>query len=515
MNARPDMFFIEDAEAGSSVADETLSTLYSKNPSEVELLSAMDDSELDTIYLQLREALAQATPSLETIKELINANRDRLNVLLAQAMESEIARITLPDLIKDTLMALAMKWPQFKQAPKTAIRNLPQMAIGFIMNGLKASMARINKVETAHELSTRMVDALSFFSRRYVGPNNIDDNVREFQHNYPEWGATFALELENAADLEEGSENLERILAGMRRLAEIYREDPDAFPGPQPQISIKLSGWGTVRFHEKDSEENRATRAGLAKILDQARQDNVFAMIDAERLFHRDEAHQIVMDAFSENPENFPHLGIVIQTYSTNSLDKTVELVELAKRMGKPLKQLRIVKGAYHEQEQMQEEEEGRPKGSIVYEHQHETDRNYLRTIEYMFQNPEQWETLAFGTMNKDTACAVMELVIRYNIPLDRVESQQLKGMVDQLGWGLGKLGFKRRTKYVPWGEQHETALYGNRRLVESPKQFEMLKRLLGGPIQLPARWIAAKTHHAITSAIHRNSKRHALLLSR
>ena len=95
--------------------------------------------------------------------------------------------------------------------------------------------------------------------------------------------------------------------------------------------------------------------------------------------------------------------------------------------------------------------------------------------------------------MNKNTMVDVLALMIEYNISPDRIECQQLKGMMDPLGWAIKDLGVAQPFKYVPWGETEETTLYGNRRLVESPEQFEMIKSMIGGPVRLISKVFAAK----------------------
>jgi hypothetical protein len=463
------------------------------------VLDRLDDNELNLCCGDIADVVEHCAEACDyaSLTEVLSATRERLDDIVSEAMERQVGRISSVDLGSDLSVSFGMRWMDKggeEVESDMEVRTLGGFLINFIRKGLRDSIKKVVKVENVSTLSPRLIKFLSVFSARYVGSPTLKKNVDDYKKKHPGWGATFALELENAPSPRVAYDNRRRIKGAIVELSSIYEEDPDGFPAPFPQVSVKISGWSSKRFdgNTTDSSEifdcDRAMD-GLREILDVAKQHGVFVMIDLERFWNRDATEEMFDTLVSEDTDLYDTAGLVIQTYLSSSLDKTMNLVENAKKRGSKFKKLRVVKGAYHSLEQEEEEVDD----SIVFAEQGGTDQNYLDVVEYLFENEDSWETLGIATMNKDTMVDVLALMIRYDISPDRIECQQLKGMMDPLGWAMDDLKVAKPFKYVPWGRTHETALYGNRRLVESPEQFEMMKNMIGGPVRLIAKVFGAK----------------------
>jgi|GEM_PF-4704419 hypothetical protein len=467
--------------------------------SNVEVLERLGDGELNELYLDAKGAMIHFIKGDdgEVLLKGRDSIRTRLDEIVSEAIEGQVGRISSLDLGRDLSVSVGMRWMDKGNGSSDSdkeILSLSGFLVNFIRKGLRNSIKRVVKVENVEDLSPRLIWFLSKFSARYVGPPTLRKNVEDYKGKHPEWGATFALELENAPDPQVARENKARIKDAIIELSEIYKEDPDGFPSPFPQVSVKISGWSSNKFDgiasdaDMTSDRYRA-ESGLEDVLDTAKKHGVFVMIDLERFWNRDTTEEMFDRLACKDPDLYDTAGLVIQTYLSDSLDKTVQLIDNARERGRKFKKLRIVKGAYHSLEQQEESfsEE------IVFAEQDGTDQNYLNVVEYLFKNDDTWKVLGIATMNKNTMVDVLALMIEYNISPDRIECQQLKGMMDPLGWAIKDLGVAQPFKYVPWGETEETTLYGNRRLVESPEQFEMIKSMIGGPVRLISKVFAAK----------------------
>jgi len=466
---------------------------------EVGVLDRLDDHELNLCCEDIAGVLENCIEACDyaPLKEVMTATRERLDEIVSEAMENQVGKISPIDLGRDLSVSFGMRWMDKDDNDAESgeeIRTLRGFLVNFIRKGLRNSIKKVVKVENVSTLSPWLMDFLYAFSARYVGSPTLKKNVDDYKKKHPGWGATFALELENAPSPRVAYDNRRRIKESIIELSSIYKEDPDGFPAPFPQVSVKISGWSSNRFDGVSDDSTKifdCDRAmeGLREILDVAKNHGVFVMIDLERFWNRDATEEMFDTLVSEDPDLYDTAGLVIQTYLSSSFEKTMDLIENAKKRGKKFKKLRIVKGAYHSLEQQEEEVDN----DIVFAEQDGTDQNYLDVVEYLFENEDSWETLGVATMNKDTMVDVLALMIQYNISPDRIECQQLKGMMDPLGWAMNDLKVAKPFKYVPWGRSDETALYGNRRLVESPEQFEMMKNMIGGPIRLITKVFGAK----------------------
>jgi len=519
-----DLWFLEDRPKDELIRDRVgpnggslpegehvVDQLWQESVSNVEILHRLNDPAVNSVYaiahcyrggeVSLFEAGSsrrsevgeKENVKVEDVLVYVDIIRERIEAILLEGMESEIAKIRWLDLGRDFALSLAMLRRDNPDADDDPVRTFPEFFSNFIRNGVKDCIRKVREAGNYKEFTSGLRFALNVFAGRYVGPENITESVHEFMKLYPGWNGTFALEVENEDDPEVAAQNLKRILGLIDEIADFWKDtaDKSKLPGERPMVSVKISGWAGKHFSTGD-EARCIARLGLLEIVNKAKERGVFVMIDEEESETRDYTEDLYKEVLADSKLS-EHVGVVQQTYLVDSLKKTMEFVEVAKSNGTKIEKLRMVKGAYHGLEQEKEGSECTGPDSIVYDGQEKTDRNFLRNVEYLFQNEEHWNKLAVATMNYKTLAAVVELVIRYNVDPDRLESQQLKGMVDPLGWAVAENGLMESVKYVPGGTEDETIMYSNRRLDESPEQFKMLKEVLGGPLGLLRKVFTAK----------------------
>jgi len=197
-------------------------------------------------------------------------------------------------------------------------------------------------------------------------------------------------------------------------------------------ISIKLSMLGQ-KIDRSFCVDN------LHRLLEVARQDNVFVRLDMEG----SDITESTISIFEEVRPTYPeHVGIVLQAY----LKRTAEDV---RRMCEMKARVRLCKGAYQEPPE------------IAYQRMGEIRERF---VEYMKMLIKEAPYPGIATHDDRLIDATKQFVVQEGIPSDRFEFQMLYGLRPEKQVKLRGEGYNMRV-YVPYGT--EWLPYFTRRLRE------------------------------------------------
>lgn len=266
---------------------------------------------------------------------------------------------------------------------------------------------------------------LQFGASRFVAGETIDKTIDVIQAlNNQGLAATIDYLGEFVDNETEAKEMADRSIEAIHAIG---REQLNA------QLSLKLTSMG-LDISEQIVLEN------MHRILETAKQNNVFVTIDMEDFSHC----QKTIDLFKQLKSEYNQIGTVIQAY----LYRTVQDIE---DLNQYSPNLRLVKGAYKESP------------AVAFPEKKDVDENFKKIIKLHLLNGNY---TAVATHDETIIEYTKKLVAAYNIPLNQFEFQMLYGIRPERQLELVKEGYKMRV-YVPFG----TDWYGYfmRRLAERP----------------------------------------------
>ena len=127
---------------------------------------------------------------------------------------------------------------------------------------------------------------------------------------------------------------------------------------------------------------------------------------------------------------------------------------------------LKLVRGAYHEQEIERAKEKGCD--CPVHTAKENTDIDYNKALTLCIENID-FVSVCAGTHNEDSSVLLIELLEKHSISKDdkRVYFSQLLGMSDHISYNTSKAGFNV-AEYVPYGPVKDVIPYLIRRAEEN-----------------------------------------------
>jgi proline dehydrogenase len=142
---------------------------------------------------------------------------------------------------------------------------------------------------------------------------------------------------------------------------------------------------------------------------------------------------------------------------------------------------LKLVRGAYHEQEIERAKEKGYE--CPVYLKKEHTDADYNHALTLCIENIDIISVCA-GTHNEESSALLVKLLEKHNISKDdkRVYFSQLLGMSDHISYNAAKKGFNV-VKYVPYGPVKDVLPYLIRRAEENTSIAGQMNRELSNII--------------------------------
>ncbi|MBM65829.1 MAG: 1-pyrroline-5-carboxylate dehydrogenase [Myxococcales bacterium] len=235
-------------------------------------------------------------------------------------------------------------------------------------------------------------------------------------------------------------------------------------PVPPVNISIKLSALDP-HFDCLDRKGlMRTAEANLVPILQRARELGAFVNVDMEDDAHR-EATLWLFEKICTGPTlgDYPHLGIVSQAYLVDAQKEAEQLLDWVQGRGAPIT-VRLVKGAYWDQEVIQAQQEG---WSIpVYTHKADSDANFERMTRFLIDHADALRP-AIASHNARSIAAAMAYGEAKGLARSDLEFQMLFGMAEGLMEAVREQGYRLRV-YTPVGELLPGMSYLVRRLLEN-----------------------------------------------
>lgn len=197
-----------------------------------------------------------------------------------------------------------------------------------------------------------------------------------------------------------------------------------------------------------------------------------FLCIDIETRKFRDITFELYRRLRSD-PEfrDYPHLGLAMQVYFKDSEEELDKMLTWARREALPIS-IRLVKGAYWDQEVAVAEEKGMP--IPVYSVKAETDIAFEKAAETILKNHDICH-LACASHNIRSVCSVIENIHILDVPENRYEFQVLYGASSAFRKTLLEMTGRVRL-YCPHGPLLSGMAYLVRRLLENTSNESFMR---------------------------------------
>ena len=343
--------------------------------------------------------------------------------------------------------------------------------------GLKAGgIAQGTMTKTVTSQITKM-------AKRFIAGTDAASALPELQSIWKE-GVAFSVDLlgEACVSDNEAKEYRQRYLDLLVNLPETVSswnenkvlENDHLGPIPRTNISIKISSL----FANTDPIAHDVSIDGLFEslrpILEEAEKNGTLINFDMEQFEYKDLTLDLFMKCCDEI--NFT-AGLAMQAYLRSGDDDAKRIIEWSKRTGR-IVTVRLVKGAYWDYETIHAEEMGWP--VPVWSRKVDTDACFERMTDlFIASTPKTVEEggikLALGSHNIRSIATALALLEKYNLPIEALELQMLRGMADQLKAGVLADGLRLR-EYVPVGEMIPGMAYLVRRLLENTSNESWLR---------------------------------------
>jgi len=216
----------------------------------------------------------------------------------------------------------------------------------------------------------------------------------------------------------------------------------------------------------KEEEIEKTTFEGRIENICQTASDNkVPLFIDAEESWIQNAIDDIAIKMMQKFNKNEAWIYNTLQLYRNDRVDHLEMLLKLATEK-KFFVGLKLVRGAYHEQEIERAKEKGY--NCPVHTIKENTDIDYNKALTLCIENID-FVSVCAGTHNEESSALLVELLNKHNISKDdkRVYFSQLLGMSDHISYNAAKEGFNV-VKYVPYGPVKDVLPYLIRRAEEN-----------------------------------------------
>lgn len=218
-------------------------------------------------------------------------------------------------------------------------------------------------------------------------------------------------------------------------------------------------------LNENEKIENLNFRNRIEKICKTSSENKVPVFIDAEESWIQNAIDDIVKEMMEKYNKKEAWIFNTLQLYRNDRVDYLNFLLKDGKEKGYFIG-LKLVRGAYHEQEIERAKEKGYP--CPVHTIKENTDKDYNTALTICIENIDIISVCA-GTHNEESSELLIQLLEKHNISKDdkRVYFSQLLGMSDHISYNAAKEGFNV-VKYVPYGPVKDVLPYLIRRAEEN-----------------------------------------------
>ena len=281
--------------------------------------------------------------------------------------------------------------------------------------------------------------------------------------------------------------------ASARWAADPHLEMDAVGPLPRANVSLKITSL-SPRVDPIDFEGTvERLFESLRPILEAARRFNTLLNFDMEQSWHK----ELTLALFQRCCERYQFpAGLALQAYLRSGEEDAQRLIDWSRRVGR-LVTVRLIKGAYWDQEVIRAEQQGWP--VPVWTDKRQTDACFERMTErFIAASPrrsgEPGVRLALGTHNLRSIAYTLALLEEQRLPSAAVEFQMLFGMADAIKNALVSRGLRVR-EYVPVGELVPGMAYLVRRLLENTSNQSWLRA--GFAEEEPEERLLASPHQA------------------
>ena len=218
-------------------------------------------------------------------------------------------------------------------------------------------------------------------------------------------------------------------------------------------------------LNENEKIENLNFRNRIEKICKTSSENKVPVFIDAEESWIQNAIDDIAKEMMEKYNKKEAWIFNTLQLYRNDRVDYLNFLLKDGKEKGYFIG-IKLVRGAYHEQEIERAKEKGYP--CPVHTIKENTDKDYNTALTICIENIDIISVCA-GTHNEESSGLLIQLLEKNNISKDdkRVYFSQLLGMSDHISYNAAKEGFNV-VKYVPYGPVKDVLPYLIRRAEEN-----------------------------------------------
>ena len=441
--------------------------------------SSLDASKYEAKTQEIAKKILSGTEK-SSIWAKLSQLKDDLRLddkLMAWTMENEGLRVQLFRLI-DCLPALQSKAEIARHMQEYLASDAVEVpALRALLNFSTDNPNSITAIAAATTLST----AVGTLAKRYICGENLTEASKSIEKMRRDRFA-FTMDLLGEAVISEVEAEgyLNRYIGMMQDLSnkaknwsvvdQIDKADGESLN--RVQVSVKLSAFYSqfdpldpIKTTEKVSEPARI-------LLRKAKELGCSIHFDMEQYEFKSLTLQILKQVLTE-PEfcDRTDVGITLQGYLRDSEQDLCELVEWAKKRGKPVT-VRLVKGAYWDRETIRSYQQGW--ALSVFSDKISTDANYERLIQILLEN-HQYLYAAIGSHNARSLAKAIAIVQTLNIPSRAFEAQCLYGMGDKFAKAIAEMGY-RVCIYCSFGELIPGMSYLIRRLLENTANSSFLR---------------------------------------
>src|SRR5438128_269705 len=319
---------------------------------------------------------------------------------------------------------------------------------------------------------------VSEMARQFIAGRNPIDVMRTLRKRQAQnIGFTVDLLGEAVVSETEADEYAARYLDLLEGLARETKNWTDALENnselfPVVNLSVKISALYSQISPDDPAETIAHLAPKLRPLLRRARELGAFINFDMESYAHKNSTLELFKTVFTEEEfKDWPHAGIVIQTYLRDSDADLRDLIEWGRARGTRFA-VRLVKGAYWDYETTKSRQNGWD--CPVYLQKPESDANFETLTRLLLEN-ESIVTSAFGSHNVRSIAHAQALAEQLGIDRSRFEFQLLYGMAGPIKRALVEMGYRVR-EYCPVGELLPGMSYLVRRLLENTSNEGFLR---------------------------------------
>lgn len=241
----------------------------------------------------------------------------------------------------------------------------------------------------------------------------------------------------------------------------------------------KISNNSELSENEKLEQSDFENR--IENICKTASENKVPVFIDAEESWIQNAIDEIAIRMMRKFNQKEVFIFNTLQLYRHDRV-KYLEDILITSREEKFFIGLKLVRGAYHEQEIDRAKKEAYK--CPVHLKKENTDLDYNQALTLCIENIDIVSVCA-GTHNEESSSLLVDLLEKYNISKDdkRVYFSQLLGMSDHISYNAAKKGFNV-VKYVPYGPVKDVLPYLIRRAKENTSIAGQMSRELTNIIE-------------------------------